>query len=75
MADNQPANQEEKAQPAAGPMHDQPAEGPAEDPAKERLYESPLPFGEGVPFDPELYQPPLTPEELEELREEDEDDD
>lgn len=57
------------------PLDAEVAKLPEHDPAADRLYHSPMPIGEGVPFDPELYQPLLTPEELEALDEEEDDDD
>ncbi len=73
MVDKKTAGNKTSPQPDAKPAPDEGRERPEKDPATDRLYDSPMPLGTGVPYDPELYEPRLTPEELEELRDEDDD--
>jgi hypothetical protein len=47
------------------------AEAAEHDPASDRIFESQMPVGAVIPFDPELYEPPLSPEEYEALLDED----
>jgi hypothetical protein len=57
------ANEFEKTPPEMDPDEEQQAKDDAA--AMERIWDSPLPIGEAVDFDPEVHKPILTPEEIE----------